>query len=731
MENIELLSQYYSEQAKAFVEHIPEKTRPALCLAPYFQDENFLVSTKIMRAFFGDEDAMREIDEIRGPVFSDEDITGCSINSGYLNPSQLLAVKCALANNVTLIQGPPGTGKTEVILNILSCIRQLCPKGTTAAVLSMNNEALLNIHEKIEEDKGSNPQLEALYRSIIRLGSLSVRAEMFKARPELHDYFTAVTSGRYTSYYMNEDFTDSIPFFTSTIHSVRKLYQDAAVGAAKKYDYVIVDECSQAGVMLGLIAMSCAKRIVLIGDTEQLAPVFNDNRADELRSEYGGINPLYMEENEKSFLEVCQRIFGQLADTSVMLTGHYRCHPSIIGFNNKYVYNGMLKPLTKTGTAPMLPAGKLAIRVVWYEGVYYERLKKEGAKSSVHTNFRQQRILFEEEMPRYIEKMRNDPTYSVGIVAPYRSILDNVQAELERQSYRDELGEVFIDDDRASENAEDNTPRFTVLTIHRSQGKGYNSVILLSSEDVSYETHWPWSQQKRMFNVAVSRAKNELCVITSSLWLPKEYQDTHANHTLSVKKKNAPEEERDNLFLVKLLDYVYNDCAGLDHGEEYGFHKSQITSIFDDVPYFREKYNTAQNMDGVLSAPAICMKKALENRFPEYSVYSEVPLTFIAPESEPNKLMLDFVICLGNRVLAAVEVDGAYHREDESQFSFDERKDEIMSRHSGIGYIRVATNGSENGDILTSIDEEIGKALSHNEYLKELSAAEMASLRKI
>lgn len=93
--------------------------------------------------------------------------------------------------------------------------------------------------------------------------------------------------------------------------------------------------------------------------------------------------------------------------------------------------------------------------------------------------------------------------------------------------------------------------------------------------------------------------------------------------------------------------------------------------------------------------------------------------------------MLDFVICLGNRVLAAVEVDGAYHREDESQFSFDERKDEIMSRHSGIGYIRVATNGSENGDILTSIDEEIGKALSHNEYLKELSAAEMASLRKI
>lgn len=730
MEDIVRLAAYYREQAEAFVEHIPEKMRPALSLAPYFENDGFLVSTEIMRAFFGDEAAMQYVDELRSPFFSDDEIISCSINSGYLNPSQLRAVKCALSNYITLIQGPPGTGKTEVILNILSCVRQLCPAGTSAAVLSTNNEALQNIHEKIREDMDSNPQLNALYGSIIQLGSLATRAGTYESRPDLHEIFETVTRGRYTSYYMKEDFTDSVPFFTSTIHSVRKLYQDAAVGAEKKYDYVIVDECSQAGVMLGLIAMSCGKRVVLIGDVEQLAPVFNDNRADELRRNFSDINPLYMEESEKSFLEVCRTVFGQLEDTSVMLTGHYRCHPSIIGFNNKYVYNGMLEPLARTGTARMLPADKLAIRVVWYEGDYFEIHKKPDGKRPEHTNFRQQRILFEEEMPRIIEKLRRDPDYSVGIIAPYRSILEYVREELDRQTYRADLGEVTLEDDQAGDSAEDTAPHFAVLTIHRSQGKGCNCIIYLSSEDSSYETRWPWSQQKRMMNVAVSRAKNELCVITSSLWLPVEFQDAHAAHTIAVKKKNAPEEERDNLFLYKLLDYVYRDCAELDCGEEYGFHKSAITSIFDEVPYYREKYNTARNTDGFLSAPALCMKKALEKRYPQYSVFTEVPLTFIAPESAPNEQRLDFVVCSGSRVLAAIEVDGAYHREDETQLSFDEKKDEIMSHHPGTGYLRVATDGSETGELMKKLDKIIRKMLLNKKNVERLLDTDMSSLCK-
>lgn len=718
MENINRLLTYYRAQAEAFVEHLPENSRVGLSLGSYFDSEDLLLNSDLLRAFFGDEEALRRVDGLRGPTFSDEEITRCSINSGYLNPSQLNAVKYSLSNNITLIQGPPGTGKTEVILNILSCIRHLCPEGTTAAVLSTNNEALNNIHEKITEEKDTNPQLAVLYNSIIRLGSKSVRGNTFDERPDQRDCFTSATYGKYTTYYAADDFTERVPFFTSTIHSVKKLYHDPTAGNEIKYDYVIVDECSQAGVMLGIIAMSCAKHLILIGDPEQLAPVYNNNKSCELRREFADVNPLYMEESEKSFLTVCSRIFGRFLNTCVMLTGHYRCHPSIIGFNNKYVYGGRLEPLTRTGTARMLPSDELAIRVVWYEGDYFEVHKNYKDGRSVHTNHRQFRIFFEEEMPRIIKKLRCDPTYSVGIIAPYRSILTLVQSELDKQEYRAELGNIILEEDQQDDDNTDNS-QFSVLTIHRSQGKGCNSIFFLSSEDSSYETRWPWSQQKRMLNVAVSRAKNELCVITASLWLPEEFQNAYANHTIHIKKKNAPEEEPDNLFLYKLLEYVYHDCASLTCREEYGFHKSGITSIFDDIPYYRDQYHTGDTFFKGLSAPALCMKNALEKRYADkYEILSEVPINLLSIAGEPNEMRIDFIVCSGDRALAAIEVDGAYHRSEEIQQKLDQEKDKLLSNHTGLGFVRAKTDGSEQDDIMEKIDELLNAALNSPETVK-------------
>lgn len=718
MENINRLRAYYEAQAEAFVEHIAEDKRGGLSLSSYFGSAAFLTDSVLLRGFFNDEEALEFIDNDRLPLFSDDRIAECSINGGYLNPSQLRAVKLALSNRITLIQGPPGTGKTEVILNILSCISELCPEGTNAAVLSTNNEALCNIHEKIEEEKDSNPRLAQLYNSTIQLGSQEVRKNTFKQRPELQDCFVTVTRGKYKSYYVKNDFTEQMPFFTSTIHSVKKLYRDPAVCANKKYDYVIVDECSQAGIMLGLIAMSCGERLILIGDVEQLAPVFNDNRARELRREYSDIKPLYMEEAEKSFLYVCKEIFGKLPDTDIMLTGHYRCHPSIIGYNNKYVYNNQLEPLTRTGTARMLPADELAIRIVWYEGDYFE-VHTNDDRQRQHTNYRQLRIFFDEEMPRVLEKLRHDPTYSIGIIAPYRNILAIIEEELDKASFRRELGEVVLEEQQEDGAVGNNEQPFFVLTIHRSQGKGCNSIFFLSSEDSSYETRWPWSQQKRMLNVAVSRAKNELCVITSSLWLPKEFQDAYAKHTITVLEKDAPEEKKDNMFLCKLLDYVYYDCAGLKCREEYGFHKSGITSIFDDVPYYRQLMRMNENSCNGPSAPELCMTEALKQRYSDkYDILKEVPMSVLSIECEPNELRIDFVVCSGDRALAAIEVDGSYHRDSEVQEQYDEKKNDILLRHNGISLVRVKTDGSESRDIIEEIDAAIIKALESDEIVR-------------
>lgn len=64
------------------------------------------------------------------------------------NASQMKAVEMVMANNLSTISGPPGTGKTQVILNIIA---NYIVMGKKIAVISNNNTAVENVHDKLEE----------------------------------------------------------------------------------------------------------------------------------------------------------------------------------------------------------------------------------------------------------------------------------------------------------------------------------------------------------------------------------------------------------------------------------------------------------------------------------------------------------------------------------------------------------------------------------------------------
>ena len=63
------------------------------------------------------------------------------------NASQQKAVQEAFENQISIIQGPPGTGKTLTILNIVA---NIILQGKTVMVVSNNNSAIENVHEKME-----------------------------------------------------------------------------------------------------------------------------------------------------------------------------------------------------------------------------------------------------------------------------------------------------------------------------------------------------------------------------------------------------------------------------------------------------------------------------------------------------------------------------------------------------------------------------------------------------
>ena len=106
------------------------------------------------------------------------------------------------------------------------------------------------------------------------------------------------------------------------------------------FDMVIMDEASQCNTAVSLVPILRGESLMLVGDPQQLQPVILLNEADNqtLRKKYA-VAPEYdyiANSVYKTFL-ACDPVSDE-----VLLHHHYRCHPKIIGFNNKKYYNGKL-----------------------------------------------------------------------------------------------------------------------------------------------------------------------------------------------------------------------------------------------------------------------------------------------------------------------------------------------------------------------------------------------------
>ena len=68
------------------------------------------------------------------------------------------------------------------------------------------------------------------------------------------------------------DVLDEYPVILSTTFSSRNSLNSDVV-----YDYLIMDEASQVDIATGALALSCARNVVIVGDTKQLPNVVTDD----------------------------------------------------------------------------------------------------------------------------------------------------------------------------------------------------------------------------------------------------------------------------------------------------------------------------------------------------------------------------------------------------------------------------------------------------------------------
>ena len=639
-----------------------------------------------------------------------------------LNESQRDAVELALNMPVSIIQGPPGTGKTETILNMISCILAR-PDSPTVAVVANNKKAIENIADKIAEHASDDdPNWQRLVTNYAPLGNMKQRDAYAKDHPEeakTDDNGKPVWNDSFTA----AKFLEKHRFITSTIHSLPKCFKD---GKTYRYDYIIMDEASQCSVMLGLIPMNLAKHLVLVGDTKQLPPVYQEDLEPEIERATDGIaapegvlsltNDTGSVKEGNSIIEAAEKAFA--FDNRVMLNEHYRCHPGIIQFCNEEFYDGNLRIESK-GDKSHPP-----IRVRWFNGNYCESLPpkeadpvKDGDENAKEDkgsrdadrlktskrNMRQLEIFMREEWPELKERLGQDNPPSFCVLSPFRGQIETLKGMLEKELGHSEVACDSVSDDEGSDKtAIDGYILQNIdergMTIHKSQGHEYDIVYFLPVDDMNWE--WPWSQGGRLVNVAVSRAKSELVVIASTGLMSKETQqalvDSGAMSQECVTKsynKGQGEQEDDgdkpkNLrYVEKLIDYVrrFGDDYFPAGSNGYGFVRSDITSMFDTVPHLRQQGSTDDMATERACVDALSGVGLDKNGL---SVVRDVRLSSLQPKRSWDEVLgkdepfpaadklkfinsgdgdtgshFDFAIVdKDRRLVMAIEVDGAQHR---------------------------------------------------------------------
>lgn len=258
---------------------------------------------------------------------------------------------------------------------------------------------------------------------------------------------------------------------------------------ANKFDVIIIDEASQSDVS-SLAILYMGKKLVIVGDDKQVSPMavgVEDRKITSLQEQYikDKIPNAHLYTAKTSIYDIAKTTFQPL-----MLREHFRCVPEIIGFSNMLSYDGKIKPLRDASNSTLLPA------VVNY--------RVAGGKRDAKTNLGEAQTIIALmqacfEQPEYAGK-------SFGVI----SMLGDEQVKLIQQQIelklkpQDIIGRNILCGNSANFQGDERDVIF--LSLVDSGAENGPLHMLNFGPDDSY---------RKRYNVAVSRAKDQLWVVDS------------------------------------------------------------------------------------------------------------------------------------------------------------------------------------------------------------------------
>ncbi|WP_315116699.1 AAA domain-containing protein [uncultured Clostridium sp.] len=308
--------------------------------------------------------------------------------------------------------------------------------------------------------------------------------------------------------------------------------------SSNKFDVIIFDESSQSNIF-SLCGLMRAERAVIVGDDRQISPEAVGVDQGKVRK----IINTYLKEIphgewfdlQTSLYDTALRVFP----ARIVLKEHFRCVEEIVEFSNKYCYSGEITPLRYAYKYERLEPAINAIKI------------EEGRRD-------EKKVINIKEGEAIVEKIyelckdRNYRGMTMGVI----SLLGEEQAQYIEGRLREKIGEEemvkrkIICGDAYSFQGDERDVMFLSMVV----GENIKFASLTKDSDI------------RRFNVAASRAKNQMWVFYSIdvQTLNKDcVRYSLLNYCLNYKDYKKEKDKVEYVFYSDIQKEVYNRLCNM------------------------------------------------------------------------------------------------------------------------------------------------------------------------
>lgn len=445
--------------------------------------------------------------------------------------SQYEAFKAALSKDITFIWGPPGTGKSYTLAAIIMALYQM--KGEHTAVCCLSNVAVDQLVEKVvkiievyEPDmergefyRAGRTQNENLIKTeflfpddpiaqnlrtkikwligvldTFKKNNLQFSDKAIQIKAQLKD--ARETLKKHTDYLINQV---KVVFSTISNFVINPKLKDTV------FDNVIIDEASMLALpQLIALTRKVTKRIILVGDFQQLSPIT-----------LTGIPIL-----KNNVFKLCGIDIEHTSHPALhQLLNQRRSNPKLVDIINHSFYADRLVAKNNKNHPIVARAPYSGCVIGMYsvtEGAV--RFTKGGTRQNTANADAIMKLL-----DLYSEQ--EEETFDIGIITPYTGQVALLKSSFIRKKYNTDFQD-----------------RVKIGTVHTFQGSECDVIIFDMVDCSKFEKGkksyfgkiYAGTQGEQLLNVAISRAKHKLIIVCDPDYLSVSPGGIISNKTQSI-----------------------------------------------------------------------------------------------------------------------------------------------------------------------------------------------------